>query len=378
MKILLTGGGSGGHFYPLVAVAEEINKIVKEERLLPVQLYYMSDSPHDPNMLLENNIEFIKISAGKARRYFSISNVFDFFKTVSGVISALVKVFNLYPDVIFSKGAYSSFPVLVAARLLNIPLFIHESDSVPGRTNLWAGKFAKRIAVSYPEASNFFDSSRVAFTGNPIRNNIEFTQTKKNAKQFLNLKEEIPVIIILGGSLGARIINEQIISILPQLVEKYYVIHQTGKNNIKEIIGVADVVLANNKNKDRYRPFDYLDSLNMSMASGAADLVVSRAGSTIFEIANWGLPSIIIPITDSNGDHQRKNAYYYSRTSGGAIVIEEINLSPNILLSEINRLLDNQDLLKKMSEGAKNFVKVDAAKLIAKEILSLGLKHENN
>ncbi|MDD4803935.1 MAG: UDP-N-acetylglucosamine--N-acetylmuramyl-(pentapeptide) pyrophosphoryl-undecaprenol N-acetylglucosamine transferase [Candidatus Pacebacteria bacterium] len=378
MKILLTGGGTGGHFYPLIAVAEEINKIVKEEKLLPVQLYYMSDSPHDPNMLLENNIEFLKISAGKMRRYFSILNVFDFFRTISGVISALVKIFDLYPDVIFSKGAYSSFPVLVAAKLLRIPLFIHESDSVPGRTNLWAGKFAKRIAVSYPEATRFFDQSKVAFTGNPIRSNIELPQTKANAKQFLNLKEDIPTVLILGGSLGARIINEHILDILPQLVEKYYVIHQTGKNNIKEVTGIADVVLANSKNKDRYRPFDYLDNLNMSMTSGASDLVISRAGSAIFEIASWGLPSIIIPITDSNGDHQRKNAYYYSRTSGGSIIIEEANLSPNILLSEINRLIDNKELLKKMADGAKGFIKTDAAKIIAKEILNLGLKHDNN
>jgi UDP-N-acetylglucosamine--N-acetylmuramyl-(pentapeptide) pyrophosphoryl-undecaprenol N-acetylglucosamine transferase len=377
MKILLTGGGTGGHFYPLIAVAEEINKIVKEEKILPVQLYYMSDSPHDANMLLENNIEFMKISAGKARRYFSLLNVSDFFKTFFGIISALIKVFKLYPDVIFSKGAYSSFPVLIAAKLFKIPLFIHESDSVPGRTNLWAGKFAKRIAVSYPEATSFFNSSKVAFTGNPIRNNIEILQTKDKARQFLNLKENIPTILILGGSLGARIINEQIISILPQLVEKYYVIHQTGKNNVEEVLGITGVILTDNKNKDRYRVYDYLDNLNMSMASGASDLVVSRAGSAIFEIANWGKPSIIIPITDSNGDHQRKNAYYYSRTSEGAIVIEESNLSPNILLSEINRLLDNQDLLKRMSDGAKGFIKTDASRLIAKEILNLGLKHDN-
>lgn len=378
MKILLTGGGTGGHFYPLIAVAEEINKIVKEEKILPVQLYYMSDSPHDPNMLLENNIEFIKISAGKMRRYFSLLNVLDFFRTIFGVISALVKIFNLYPDVIFSKGAYSSFPVLIAARLLKIPLFIHESDSVPGRTNLWAGKFARRIAVSYPEATKYFDSSKVALTGNPIRSNIEMSQSRESARQFLNLTENIPTVLVLGGSLGARIINEQILNILPQLVENYYVIHQTGKNNVKEVVGIADVVLADNKNKDRYRPFDYLDNLNMSMSSGSSDLIVSRAGSAIFEIANWGKPSIIIPITDSNGDHQRKNAYYYSRTSEGAIVIEESNLSPNILLSEINRLINNKDLLKKMSEGARGFVKTDAANLIAREILNIGLKHENN
>jgi UDP-N-acetylglucosamine--N-acetylmuramyl-(pentapeptide) pyrophosphoryl-undecaprenol N-acetylglucosamine transferase len=376
MKILLTGGGSGGHFYPLIAVAEEINKIVKEEKLLPAQIYYMSDSPHDKNMLLENNVEFIKIPAGKMRRYFSLLNIVDFFKTISGIISAFVKVFSLYPDVIFSKGAYSSFPVLIAAKLLNIPLFIHESDSVPGRTNLWAGKFAKRIAVSYPEAANFFDKNKVAFTGNPIRKNIEIIQSKEKSKSFLNLKEDLPILLILGGSLGAKIINDQIINILPQLLEKYYVIHQVGKNNVEEVVGITGVILADNKNKNRYRVYDYLDNLNMIMAAGASDLVVSRAGSAIFEIANWGLPSILIPITDSNGDHQRKNAYYYSRTSLGAIVIEEINLSANILLSEINRLVDNKDLLQKMSEGAKGFIKTDAANLIAREILNIGLKHE--
>jgi UDP-N-acetylglucosamine--N-acetylmuramyl-(pentapeptide) pyrophosphoryl-undecaprenol N-acetylglucosamine transferase len=375
MKILLTGGGTGGHFYPLIAVAEEINKIVKEERLLPVELFYMSDSPHDPNMLLENNIEFVKIPAGKMRKYFSLLNFFDLFKTLTGIIKAIIKLFNIYPDIIFSKGAYTSFPVLFAARLLKIPVFIHESDSVPGRTNLWAGKFAKRVAVSYPEASSFFDSAKVAVTGNPVRKDIKLVENRKNARQFLNLNEDIPVVLVLGGSLGAKIINEQILSILPQLVEKYFVIHQTGKNNIKEIINTADVILTDNSNKDRYRPFDYLDNLNMTMSAGASDLIVSRAGSTIFEIANWGIPSVIIPITNSNGDHQRKNAYSFARF-GGAVVIEEANLSPNILLSEINRILGDKNLMQKMSAGAKEFVKNDSANIIAKEILTLGLQHE--
>lgn len=375
MKILLTGGGTGGHFYPLIAVAESINKIVRDEKLLPVQLYFASDSPHDADMLLENNIEYINITAGKARRYFSLLNFFDFFKTFFGIIGALIKVFNLYPDVIFSKGGYASFPVLVAAKLLRIPVIIHESDSVPGRTNLWAGKFAKRIAVSYPEATKAFDEKKVAVTGNPVRNNIEMLQTKENSKQFLSLDENIPVILILGGSLGAKIINDQVLSILPKLVEKYYVIHQTGKANIEEVIGTANVVLTDNKFKIRYRPFDYLNNLSMNMSAGAADLIISRAGSTIFEIATWGIPSIIIPITDTNGDHQRQNAYNYAR-SGGAIVIEEVNLSPNILLSEITRLIEDKNLLKKMSDSAKSFVKTDASMLIAKEIINLGLQHE--
>ncbi len=375
MKILLTGGGSGGHFYPLIAVAEEINKIVKEEKLLPAQLYYMSDAPHDTQSLLENNIEFVKISAGKARRYFSILNVFDSFKTALGILSAMIKVFNIYPDVIFSKGAYASFPVLVAAKIFRIPVFIHESDSVPGRTNLWAGKFAKRIALSYPDAAKFFDSSKTAVTGNPIRASIKTLPSIASSKQFLGLTENIPVILILGGSLGARLINEQILSILPQLVENYYVVHQAGKNNIDELLTAVSVILKDNNFKKRYKPFDYLDNLNMSMSAGSADLIISRAGSTIFEIANWGIPSIMIPITDSNGDHQRQNAYYYARF-GGATVIEEGNLSPNILLLEINRILGDKNISNKMKDGAKSFIKEDAARVIAKEIIDLSLQHE--
>ena len=375
MRILLTGGGTGGHFYPLIAVAEEINKIVKDEKLLPVSFYYMSDSPHDPDMLIENNIEFVNISAGKARRYFSFLNFLDVFKTFFGVLSAIIKVFNIYPDVVFSKGAYSSYPVLVAARLLRIPVVIHESDSAPGRTNLWAGKFAKRVAVSYSEATKYFNEEKVAVTGQPVRKNIQMLPSRENSRQFFKLDDNIPVLLICGGSLGAKIINDAIISILPELVEKYYVIHQTGKANIEEVAGTADVVLTNNEYKYRYKPFDYLNDLYTSMAAGAAGLVISRAGSTIFEIAHWGIPSIIIPITDSNGNHQRENAYNYAR-SGGAVVIEESNLSPSILLSEINRIIDDKDLSKKMSNGAMGLIKSDAADLIAREIIKIGLQHE--
>ncbi len=304
-----------------------------------------------------------------------MSNIFSIFQTISGIASAMIKVYNLFPDVVFSKGAYTSFPVLVAARFFGIPVFIHESDSFPGRANLWAGKFAQRIAVSYPDAAKFFKESKVAVTGNPVRKSIRTPEKKETAKEYLNLSENIPVILILGGSLGAKLINDQILSILPALVEKYYVIHQTGKANIEEVTGTASVILNANPHKDRFRPYDYLNDLNTVMAAGATDMIVSRAGSTIFEIAYWGKPSVIIPITDSNGDHQRKNAYYYAR-SGGTIVIEEANLSSHILLSEIERILDNKNIADKMTLGAKSFIKNDAAELIAREMINFGLQHE--
>ena len=258
---------------------------------------------------------------------------------------------------------------------MRIPVVIHESDSVPGRTNIWAGKFAKRIAVSYPEASKFFDEKKVAVTSNPVRKSVKMIPPRDSAKQYLKLDENIPVILILGGSLGAKIINEKILSILNNLVEKYYVLHQTGKDNIQEVTATADVILTGNQFKTRYRAFDYLDNLNMGMAAGASNLIISRAGSAIFEIATWGIPSIIIPITETNGNHQRQNAYNYAR-SGGAVVIEESNLSPNILLSEIFRIIDDKKISQKMSDGAKSFIKTDASDLIAHEIIKIGLQHE--
>lgn len=375
MKILLTGGGTGGHFYPLIAVAQEINNLVKEEKLLPASLYFMSDSPYDSEALIQNNITFIQIHAGKVRRYFSVLNFIDFFKTGFGVISSAYKVFKLFPDVVFSKGGYASFPVLFAAKLFKIPVIIHESDSVPGKTNLWAGKFAKKIAVSYPEASKYFNADKVAYTGNPIRKEIIQTSPKDKGLEYYNLEKTLKTILVLGGSLGAQIINDEIIQILPRLLEKYNVIHQTGKKNIEDVLTTSQIVIEESEHKNRYKPQDYMDDLSLSMAAGASDLIISRAGSTIFEISSWGVPSIVIPITDSNGDHQRKNAFAYAR-SGGAVVIEEVNLSPNVLFSEIERLLSNEEILNKMKVGAKNFTKNDSSRIIAREILEMGLKHE--
>ncbi len=374
MKILFTGGGSGGHFYPLIAVAESLNEIAKNENLLAPELFFMSDSPYDTELLIENNIIFIPIFAGKIRRYASAKNIFDLFKTFFGVLVALKKVFSLYPDVIFSKGAYASFPVLMAARILRIPVIIHESDSVPGKTNKWASKFAKKIAISYPSTIDHFPKEKVAYTGNPIRKSVLYID-KTSAHEYLNLEKSIPTILVIGGSLGAKIINDIVLDSLPYLIDKYQIIHQTGKNNVPEVTKLSEVICGNNPNKNRYRIYDYLDGLNLTMTAGAADIVISRAGSALFEIAGWGIPSIIIPITESNGNHQRLNAYTYAR-SGAAVVIEEGNLTTNILIAEIDRILQNIEMKNKMSEAAKNYNKKDAAEKIAKELINIALTHE--
>jgi UDP-N-acetylglucosamine--N-acetylmuramyl-(pentapeptide) pyrophosphoryl-undecaprenol N-acetylglucosamine transferase len=374
MKILFTGGGSGGHFYPIIAVAEKINEISRAQKILAPKLYFMSDSPYDQNLLNENQIEFVPNTAGKMRQYFSLLNIVDLFKTALGVFFALIKIFVIFPDVVFSKGAYNSFPVVLAARFFGIPIIIHESDSVPGRVNLWAGKFAKKVAISYPEAAQYFNKDKVALTGNPLRVGVEQTQTM-DARDFLKLKINKPLLLILGGSLGSQKINNVVLDCLPQLISKVQIIHQTGKNNIDEVTKLSNLILENNPDKDDYHPAEYLNSLNLTMAGSTADLIISRAGSTIFEIANWGRPSIMIPITDSNGDHQRKNAYAYAR-AGATVVIEETNLASNVLLMEINRLIGSPESLAKMSENAKAFSKPDASEMIASEILRIGISHE--
>jgi UDP-N-acetylglucosamine--N-acetylmuramyl-(pentapeptide) pyrophosphoryl-undecaprenol N-acetylglucosamine transferase len=375
MKILLTGGGSGGHFYPLIAVAEAINEISKRENLVSADLYFMSDSSYDAEALIENNITFVSIPAGKIRRYASILNFFDIFKTAYGALVALKKVFSLYPDVIFSKGAYASFPVLLAARILRIPVIIHESDSVPGKTNLWAAKFAKRIAISYPDSAKYFaQADRVAYTGNPLRKSV-LNVSRSGAHEFFGLEKSVPTILIIGGSLGARLINERILDALPKLIEKYQIIHQTGKANVQEVANTSKIIIGENTNKERYRIFDYLNDLNLTMAAGAADLIISRAGSTIFEIASWGIPSIVIPITETNGNHQRINAYAYAR-SGASSVIEEANLTTNVLTTEIDRILQDQALRDRMSTAAKGFTHPDAATKIAQELINIALTHE--
>ncbi|MDO8565024.1 MAG: UDP-N-acetylglucosamine--N-acetylmuramyl-(pentapeptide) pyrophosphoryl-undecaprenol N-acetylglucosamine transferase [bacterium] len=374
MRILFTGGGTGGHFYPIISIAEEVKSLAKENKLLEVELFYMSPTPYNPGVLFEHGIIYKKNSAGKLRRYFSILNFFDLFKTGWGILVSLIEVYRLYPDVVFGKGGYASFPALLAARILFIPVVIHESDTVPGKVNLWAGKFAERVAVSYQEAAQYFPSGKTAYTGQPVRDEVAHP-IALGAREFLKLEENVPVVLVLGGSQGAQRINQTVLEGLKGLVDKYAIIHQTGPSNILEAKATADAVLFDSPHRDRYKPFDYLNTLALRMAAGVASVVVSRAGSTIFEIAAWGVPSIIIPINERVSHDQHTNAFAYAR-SGACEVIEEDNLTPNILASEIERLVTNESEREKMKVAAKAFYKPDAAKLVAEEILKIALEHE--
>ncbi|MDD3693875.1 MAG: UDP-N-acetylglucosamine--N-acetylmuramyl-(pentapeptide) pyrophosphoryl-undecaprenol N-acetylglucosamine transferase [Candidatus Pacebacteria bacterium] len=375
MKIILAGGGTGGHFYPLIAVAEELNQIISDENIADSKIYFLSDAPYDQKALFENRIIYKKINAGKLRLTPSFKSIPDLFKLVIGTIQTFFLVFSIFPDVIFSKGGYAAFPVVFAGRILRIPIIIHESDSAVGRVNLWSAKFAKEIALSYKQAKEVFkNKENIIHTGQPIRRDL-LHPVSEGAHEFLSLDKEVPVVWILGGSLGAQKINYAIESILPELLQKYQVIHQVGEKNLEEMEKMTEVLLKENPYRNRYHIFGSLNPLSMKMVAGVADIVITRAGSALFEIAHWEVPAIIIPITHSHGNHQMKNAYNYAR-EGGGVVIEENNLSSQLLLFEINRIYDNEKVKESMKQGAREFGRADAAQKIAEEIIRIGLSHE--
>lgn len=374
MKILLTGGGTGGHFYPLIAIAEKLIEVANSKKIIDLKLYYMADSPYDKRMLFENKITFIQVPSGKMRTYFSILNFFDIFKTITGLFFGLLSMFFIYPDVVISKGGYAAFPAVLSAKLLKIPIIVHESDSFPGRLNVWTSKFAERIAISWPEAIEYLPKEKTVLTGQPVRKEILHGDSN-GSYEFFKFSSDLPVILVIGGSQGAETINNIMVDVLPELLSRYQIIHQTGAKNIDEVLSRAKLLMENNPDIARYNAMPYLNNLATRMASGCASIVISRAGSAIFEIASWGIPSIIIPITNSNGNHQRKNAYNYART-GACEVIEESNLTSHLLVAEIDKLLSSKQKLTHMKEQALAFASPTAAEKIAQFAIEIAETHE--
>ena len=379
MTIAFTGGGTGGHFYPIIAIAEALEDLVREKRLIAPALYYLAPNSFDEKALFSNGITYVHIPAGKMRRYASFLNITDSFVTLAGICSALITLFRLYPDVVVSKGGYGSVPTVLAARLLRIPIIIHESDAKPGRANLLAAKFAQKIAISFESAAQYFPKnvqSKIARTGIPIRKALMRIETE-GAQQYLKLENDVPTILILGGSQGALKINEILLSSLPRLVSFANIIHQTGRAHVANVQAVASVVLGKDPHADRYHPVDYLSEVSLQRAAGVATIVVSRAGAnSIAEIGLWKKPAILIPIPESVSHDQRTNAYAYAKT-GAAIVLDEENLTSHILTSEIERIINDPALAKRMGAAAEGFTDPDAARILATEVLAIALPHES-
>ncbi len=368
MRIAFVGGGTGGHFYPLIATAEAIRETNKT-----VELIYIGPTSYDEAELKANNIRHVYCPAGKIRRYFSFQNLIDSFKTFAGLFVALYQLFVWYPDVIFSKGGYTSVPILIMARFYRIPVVIHESDSKPGRASLLGKNFAQYIGIAYAEVARYFPEVRTALVGIPIRKVIASNVSDPFTK--LGLPDDLPLIYVTGGSLGADRINALVLKSLVKLLPEYRIFHQTGAALEQTVIQTAQALVSDSILLSRYYVKGSVTASTMAALLEAASIVITRAGSTsLFEIALHGKPSIVIPIPEEISHDQRTNAYAYART-GAASVLEEGNLTENLLTAEIQSIMGDAVKYQQMSAAAKAFAKPAAAATVAAALISIGIEH---
>lgn len=371
-RIGLTGGGTGGHIYPLLAVVEELRRVQSVEHGFDFEFIYFGAPGEYKELLLERGIKVVPIMQSKLRRYFDLRNFLDGFKFVIGLVQALFRIFPVMPDALFSKGGPGALPVILASRFYRIPILVHESDTVPGVTNLISARYASRIGIAFDYTSGFFKGN-VALVGNPLRRSLlDGKMDAAHAKDMLGVAAEPPLILVLGGSQGARRINDFFLDRAPEIVQEFQVLHQTGTHNFKEVEAQLSATLAHagEEAKRRYRLVPYFEK-DLSQALSAADAVVSRAGSgSIFEIAAFGKPSVLIPLPESAGDHQMRNAYEYAK-SGAAVVIEEANLTPYILIDQLKKICFDSAHRSAMEEAAQKFAKPDAAAAIARELIHM-------
>lgn len=380
MRILFTGGSSGGHIFPIISVIKELKKIHSQttQPLGPgsetdLGMFFVGANSPFRKLLQKEGVEIKVILMGKARRYFSWRNIVDLFKVPIGFLQSLWLVYKIMPDVIFSKGGYDSVPVVFAGWFYRIPILIHESDVVPGLANRLSSKLSKRVAISFVSTENYFPPQKTVLIGNPVR--LTLVQSclsgseadKKNAKDILKVTGEKPIIFVFGGSQGAQKINEIILGVLPRLLETYEIIHQCGDGNEQEI----KKKLGENSFNGYYL-FSFLDERQLSSAYLLSDLVIARAGAgSIFEIAACGKPSILIPLPGAAAEHQKENAFAYAK-AGATSVIEQINLTPNLFLNEVDKILSDENVLLQMTKNAKNFSQLEASYKIARELINLG------
>ncbi|MBI2642232.1 MAG: undecaprenyldiphospho-muramoylpentapeptide beta-N-acetylglucosaminyltransferase [Candidatus Wildermuthbacteria bacterium] len=366
-KILFTGGGTGGHIVPLIAVMRELQRLNSS-----LQLFYMGPKDEFGDMLLsQEGIQVLHTLAGKIRRYGGVKAILQtfvdmFFKLPLGFFQAFWKLFFLAPDLVMSKGGYGSLPATFAGWFLGIPIFLHESDSVPGLANRVAAKFSVGIFTSFPHTERF-PKQKTLLMGNPVRKEV-LEGSKEDAKRFFQLQGGKPLVFIMGGSQGAQRINEMLLVILEEALKTFEIIHQTGEKNFAEMQKETKAVLSEENGK-YYHPVPFLKETELRDAYAIADLIIARAGSgSIFEIAAIGKPAILIPLPESAQNHQVKNAYEYAKT-GAAAVLEEANLTPHFFLEKVKNLLQNPKELEQMSLAARNFAKPDSAKTIARYLI---------
>ncbi|WNB91394.1 undecaprenyldiphospho-muramoylpentapeptide beta-N-acetylglucosaminyltransferase [Bacillus sp. NEB1478] len=342
-KLVLTGGGSAGHVTPHLALIPKLEKMGWD-------LHYIGSVDGIEKSLIEEgtNVPYYGISSGKLRRYFDLKNIKDPFKVSAGVAQAYFKLGKIKPDAVFSKGGFVSVPVVIAAKLRNIPVYIHESDITPGLANKISSKFATKIFVTFDEAKKHFAAGQAIVTGSPIRDEL-LQGSKEKGLTYLGFRSHLPVLTIMGGSLGARKINEAVRGALPELTRSYQIVHICGKGNTDESL----------QNTEGYKQFEYIQN-ELPDVVAATDFVISRAGSnSIFEWLTLKIPMLLIPLSKaaSRGD-QILNAESFEK-QGFCHVLHEEDLTKESLLRSLKELKADEVNMKQHMENYKASDSVD-------------------
>lgn len=353
VTIAFTGGGTGGHIYPGLAVVERL------KRQLDCRVVWIgSSSGMDRSIVERAGIEFIGIPSGKLRRYLSFRNAGDVFRVLAGFFAARSALARLKPALLFSKGGFVSVPPCYAAASLGIPVFTHESDFSPGLATRLNSRVAEVVLTAYPQTSQSLPpaaKSKTAVVGNPIRSAFASADAGRG-RDFLGIGPEERVLIVLGGSQGAAQVNDLVVAALPALTDRYVVVHQTGEGWTPP----APELLASIP-EGRYRPYPYLRE-ELPDLLAASDLVVGRSGAgTVWEAASLGRPMILIPLCGpgTRGD-QVENAAYFEEAGAAFSLVGEA-ATPRALAEAVARIADDAILRCRMAEASAQVAGADAA-----------------
>jgi len=322
----MTGGGTAGHVTPNLALVPYLLEAGYE-------IFYIGSYTGIEKKLVEDaSITYYGISSGKLRRYHDWKNFTDPFRVIKGFSEANQLLKHISPDVVFSKGGFVSVPVVMAAARQKIPAIIHESDMTPGLANKLAIPFAAKVCCNFPETLKYLPEGKAVNTGSPIRKEL-FTGSKEAGLSFCGFDCKKPVILIMGGSIGSKFINEAVWTALDSLLEKFQIVHLVGKGNINKDLA----------EKEGYKQFEFInDKLNDIFAM--TDLMISRAGAnSISEILALKIPNILIPLSAaaSRGD-QLLNAESYEK-QGFSTVLQEESLTSKTLIKAVENVYNNKD-----------------------------------
>ncbi len=349
--VVFTGGGTGGHIFPGIAVAE----VFRAETNIPI-LWIGSKNKTDCTYVQAAGIPFYGIPSGKLRRYFSFQNFIDLFKVAAGFIVSFVLFLRLKPLFVFSKGGFVSVPPCIAAWWLRIPVITHECDVSPGLATRINTRFAQTVLLSYPETAAFFSSKlkkKTHCTGNPVR--LAFYNGNSSVgKTFIGYTGEKPVLFIQGGSLGAQQINTLVEKTIAFLTEHFFVVHQTGSKNAADGEKIrAALQKSAPQYADSYRFFPFIGA-EMPHVLTCADVVVSRAGAnSLWEAAAAGKPLLLLPLgTGSSRGDQAENAAFFARY-GAATILSSDEANPETFRNMLHHFMSEPALLPAMAQASK-------------------------